>query len=283
MKKEKEGYTKFCYFTYFLNSISQTSMFPNKKEKNEILKEILENKMEYKNMKADMIYIFHKENDNFLHGKIGRKSSIRINIPAERDFVEKIDSDYPNCSILFNLNNNPIDGQRIAFEYNSRIFQSPEAQIKAFSNHLNSLLFGSGYAISINPIVDQRDFWEIVKRYQGKIEKLTFSYAVPNLFEIKDSLSEELKKSAEKYGSTNVNIGLENKAGLVIIPENDKFVKESIEYTGKGGGEYRLKIKNMSTEIRSTRSIKTKTIDGIDLIVDNEVEFKKAIKNIFDI
>lgn len=273
---------KFEYFTYFLNPTGQKPLFPEKQSKKEILKNALKKKMEYKHRGTDMIYIFHKEEGDFLQAKLGRKSFIRRNIPEENDFAVKEDVDYPYCNVLFNLDNSPETGQRIAFEYNQAVFQSPRVQIDELEEQINLLLLGSGFAISINPIFDQKDFWNLVEKYQGDIERLIFSYAVPNLFDLKNSLSDDLKNSGKKYGITNTTIEFENKAGKLTIPKDDIFMQQSAEYTSKGGGFFRLKVKGINSEFKSKKNVKTREIQNIDLATPDQKSFEAALKIIFN-
>ena len=65
------------------------------------------------------------------------------------------------------------------------------------------------------------------------------------------------------------------------IPEDDPFIKQSAEYTGKGGGEYKLKVKGMKSEISSKKNVKTKSIEDIDLITNDKEVFLEAVKIIF--
>ncbi|MBF0231524.1 MAG: hypothetical protein HQK65_00600 [Desulfamplus sp.] len=228
-----------------------------------------------------MIYLFHKETGKFIYGKLGKKSSIKRNVPTDNDFSEEVETHYPYCNIIFNTDDNPETGQQIAFEYNTTVFFKPESQLKLLEDYLNTTLFSLGYAISIHPIVDKKEFWSLVDKYQGKIEKLTFSYSVPNLFNLENELSSDLKQSGEKYGITNATIELENKAGHLNIPKDDSFINESAEYTGRGGGEYRLKVKGYKTEFSSNKNVKTKSFEELDLVTNDENTFIETIKNIF--
>ena len=272
---------KFQYFTYFLNPLSQQSLFPDTRDKNDILKQIVSKKMEFQNGQANLVYICHSQSNNFIHAKLGKKSSIKKTLPSENDFVEEIETNYPNCHLLFNFSSDPNTGQKIAFEYRAEIFKSPEAQLKALEKQINSELFSSGYAMSIHPIVDEKEFWTIVNSYQGKIEKLTFSYAVPNLFNLQNALSDDLKSSGEKYGITNTTIVLENKDGKLQVPSDDPFIAQSAEYTGKGGGEYKLKIKGLKSEISSGKNVKTKNFEELEFNTDNPESMETLINKIF--
>ncbi|MCX6807350.1 MAG: hypothetical protein NTZ80_00880 [Patescibacteria group bacterium] len=272
---------KFQYFTYFLDPLSQQSLFPDTRDKNEIFQKIMSKKMEYQNGTSNLVYVCHNNSEGLLHGKLGKRSSIRRNFPSDNDFIEELETDYPNCNILFNFSNNPETGQKIAFEYNSSVFRFPEKQLKALEKNINTQLFISGYALSIHPVVDQKEFWELIHQHQGRIEKLTFSYAVPNLFNLETALSEDLKSSGKKYGITNASIELENKGGQLLVPSDDPFINQSAEYTGKGGGEYRLKVKGIKTVISSGKNVKTKTFEGIELATNDMESFKEIAKNIF--
>ena len=274
---------KFQYFRYFLNHIHQTSLFhtDNSQDKNEILQKILSTKQEYRNKTSQLVYVCHKTLGNTIFGKLGKKSTIKKNTPSSDDFIEEIETDYPYCNILFDSSTDPKLGQRIAFEYKSSVFQNPESQMKSLESHLNTILFSKGYSLSINPIIDKKEFWDLIQLHQGKIEKLTFSYAVPNLFKLDNSLSQDLKDSEDKYGSTNISIELENKAGNLNISNRDDFIQQSAEYTGNGGGEYKLKIKGTEQTIRSDQNTKTKSFQEIDFSTNDPDVLKDIAKSIF--
>ncbi len=272
---------KIQYFRYFLNAAKQPDMFPSTEDKNDIFIRLIQEKMEYQNGKNELIYVCHNKVDKLLHAKLGKKSSIKKNIPSEDDFVEQEEEDYPNCNIIFYLDKNPNLGQTIAFEYINSIFSKPEKQLKKFEEIVNKKLHPSGYALSISSIDDERNFWKIIEKNDGQIEKLSFSYAVPNLFNLKNTLSEDLKESSERYGITNTTIELENKNGKLNISTDDQLIKESVEYTEKGGGEFKLKIIGSKTEIKSKDAVKTETFD-FEISSDDKSTFKEACSQIIN-
>lgn len=274
---------KFQYYRYFLNSIEQLPGFKDNggMNKNEILRNILKENTEFKNGRSEMVYIQQSEFEGFIIGKIGRKSSIKRSLPKQNDFEEEIETHYPNCNIIFFTGTNPNHGQRIAFEYDTRVFQSPENQIEAFEKAINPKLFSYGYSLSISPIFDIKEFWNIIESHRGRVEKLTFSYAVPNLFGLEDELSDELKGARRKYGATNAEIVFENKNGQLIVPKEDELIKQSAEYTSRGGGEFKIKVKGVQTEIKSGQRVKTKQIENVELSGNNSDDLKEILKTIF--
>lgn len=261
---------KFHCFTYFLNPIKQQILFENKKDKNTIFKELVVNKkFEFKDGNSDLVFICNKSFDNFAFAKLGKKSKIKKNLLSENDFEEIYETDYPNCILFFKFNSDSSEGQKIFFQYDSKVFRTPENKLKIFEQKINEELFSFGYSLSINPIVDEKDFWKLNEKYAGKIEKITFCYAVPNLFNIENELNEDLKSGAKKYNNTNAAITFENKSGGIVLSKDDIFVKQSVEYITKGGGEFRLKARGLKGEINSGKKVKVVSIEEIELETDN--------------
>lgn len=261
--------TTFQYFTYFINPLNQGALFPDGRDKNEIFREILTNeRKEYKGRGVTLAFVPMTQRDGYVVGKLGRKAVIRRNLPPEDKFQETLEENWPHCLVLFNTNPDRGRGQKIAFEYKSYIFTSPHEQLKHLQDELNTHLFAYGYALSINPITHEQEFWNIVDQNQDRIEELTFSFNTPNLFELKNSLSTDLKALQGEYSTTKVSLTLENPNGKLIIPKN-KLTNESVDYIARGGGEYAVKIKGRVRKVlKSKNNIETKTFDDIDITIN---------------
>lgn len=271
---------KFQYFTYFLNSLEQQTLFPDTRDKNELLRNLLErDEIEYETNGAQLAFVSVRNKDNYFVGRLGRKASIKRSSPPDEKFAERREEDWPNCSIVINTNPEEGLGQKIAFELNTKVFRNPLEQLQRFSQELNSHLFTSGYAISINPITEERKFWEIVQNNEDKIEKLIFTFNSPNLFGIDNSLNEDLDKLHEVYLSTKVSLELENPDGKLLVPENE-LTKQAVEYITQGGGQFSMKIKGKHQKISSKDNIKSKVVDDIEIDVENATP--ETLREIFD-
>lgn len=276
---------KFQYFTFFLNPVA--NLFEDKRSKTDILKEILktEKPITYKKGGTQLAYVFKRESDNHIIAKLGRKALIRRNLSPNEQFEETQEENWPYCEILFNLDNDPDKGQKIAFAYKSYIFSSPYEQLKGLADEINSHLMMSGYAIAINPVTKERKFWDLIKENKGKIEKLSLSFNAPNLFNLKNSFNEELKEVQERLNLNKATIEFENTIGQLSVPEDDELIKQGVEYITKGGGEYSVKIKGHGRKIISSKNnIETKTFDFEDLeVISTSPELLKiTIKKIFE-
>ncbi|MBP9715063.1 MAG: hypothetical protein KBD52_01055 [Candidatus Pacebacteria bacterium] len=259
---------KFQYFTYFLNPLEQKALFVDNRDKNEVLRELLGKKIEYEVRGVKLAFVLVSSKNNYFIARLGKKASIKRNSPPDKKFEETHEENWPYCTVVINTNTDNGTGQKIAFEFKSNIFPSTFEQLKHFADEVNTHIFSSGYAIAINPITEEKEFWKIVEENEDKIEKLTFSFNSPNLFGIKNSLNEDLKDLQKEYSSTKVSLELENPDGKLNIPKND-LTKQSIEYVTQGGGQYSLKIKGKYRKVISSKdNIKTKTFDDLDIHIN---------------
>ncbi len=256
---------KFQYYTYFINSLGQKSLFEDKRDKNEILKEILKEKIGYVYQGTEFAFVpvscFEKE--NCILGKIGRKSLLKRNLPPEKEFEKTEEENWPYCFVVFNFNPNNGVGQNVIFQVNSSVFSNPQSLLRKFSEEINTKLFNYDFAVSINPKTKKEDFWNIVKRNKGEIEKVSLRFNAPNLFNLKNSLEDDLKESSNNYAATKMSIDLENPNGGVKISDQDEFIKQSAEYLTRGGGEYEFKLKGKKTKINSKKNIVQKEFEEI--------------------
>lgn len=261
---------KFQYFTYFLNPLEQKPLFTDSRDKNETLRNLLKKgNIEYEvhGVRLAFVLVFHK--DNYFIGRLGKRATIKRNSPPDQKFEEMHEENWPNCVVIINTNTDNGIGQKIAFEFKTNVFPSPFEQLKRFADELNAHFFSSGYAIAINPITEEKEFWKLVGDNHDKIEKLTFTFNSPNLFGIQNSLNDDLKELQKEYSSTKVSLELENPDGKLVIPQNE-LTKQSIEYITKGGGQYSLKIKGRYKKVvRSKDNIKTKTFDDMDIDINS--------------
>ena len=136
--------------------------------------------------------------------------------------------------------------------------------------------------MAVNPVTEEKDFWEIVNENEDKIEKLTLTYNVPNLFKLNNSLENYLKELQKEYSSTEVTIDIKNPDGKLKIPHND-LTEQSAEYISRGGGQYKMKVKGRKSYISSKKNTKTRTFTDFDVELegDNQEVLFNTIDTIF--
>lgn len=270
-------YMKFIFFWFSLNKNRQLLLpdFSNL-PKNEILGNVLGSKIEFK-YHSEILFVPWERKNNFLLWKIWRKSSKILSSFEDDDFKDKKSDHYPHSNIIFNLSEdyNNERGHIIALEDKSEVFQNAISTINRFELELNKRLGEFWYAISIYPRTDERNFWNFVVKHENSIQKVTFTYSVPNFLNIKNSLTEDLKDASEETQMTNTSVTLENKNGPLKISRDNKFMKESAEYTTNWAWEFKIKVKWIKAEYSSKKNIKTFTIDELDIEWGNIEQLKK--------
>lgn len=258
---------KLLFFWFSLNKNSQLQLPIHwEKTKNEILSDILQESLEYQYY-SKIVYKFNKKIENFIIWEIWRKSSKTISIPSEEWFKDIKNDHYPHAKIIFNVSENYEEEQwhRVGFEYKSDLFKNPESQMKHLEDELNIKLKNYWYAISFYPLSDENTFWTFVNQNKWNIEKLTFTYSVPNFLWLKNSLTDDLKTAWENYWITNTTIVLENKNGALNINENDPLIKQSVEYSSLWAWEFKVKAKWVKVEFTSKQNIKSISMDELEI------------------
>ncbi len=274
---------KFQYFTFLLNPTEQGSIFPEKRDKIEILRSILTSEtIVFDSRKVRHAFVVEKAEDDFIIAKFGRRSSIKRHLSPQDQFAEKKEEDWPYSWVIINLSTDPKTGQRIAFEHKTNVFDSPFEQLKNFADAVNSTLFSSGYAVSINPITIDQEFWKLVETNSDRIERLSFTFNAPNLFQLGSTLENDLRASQKDYGLTKATIEFENPTGKLRVPHTE-LMEQAVDYIARGGGEYSLKIKGAKhyEKIKSSKKILTKSFDDIEVITSDQKSFMGIIKEIF--
>lgn len=275
---------KLQYFTYFLNKLQQPPLFKDKRDKNDIFQSILinENKpIYYESYGTEHAFVALYKSEQYLQARLGRKALFKRHLPPDKQFRESTEEDWPHCNIFINFDNNPNNGQRVAFEYNSKIFPNPSSQLKGLEDKLNQTLLTYGYVMAISPITEDHNFWDVVKKNEKNIQKVTLTFNAPNLFNLNNELEDDLKVARDRYGMTQARIELENPYGELKIPDDDGLMTQGAEYIAKGGGDYRIKMKKGSKIVRSKDSVKTVEIKDLEIEVKRESDGQKTIMSIF--
>lgn len=251
---------KFLFFRYFINTAKQGVLFNENKTKRSLLLTALKDVKlnSFNKGKSDLGFVHEFEKGDYIYCKFGKRSSITHTLPPKDKFKEVKTENWPNCHMFINVSEDPKNGQQIAIEQKKWIFVNPLVQLRALADKINESLTNNGLVLSINPITQEARFWETIKEFGGQIEELKFVYNAPNLFNLENSLNEDLKKVRDTHNATEATMIMKNKEGNLIVPENNPLIKQSVEYVVKGGGEYRIKAKKKI--ITSKDNVKSKTV-----------------------
>lgn len=225
-------------------------------KKNHILQSILTNleNIEWKNHYYK-VKIEFQENDLLLLRLAPRKA---IKIEKETLEEETIDH-WPSITIM--IWNDP-DKQIILIQDRKQSFSSTKTVVNLLQYVINNILFQHNLVIFIEPIFKKEYFWKIINKHAGKIKMIKFYLITPNMSNISETLSEELKNLAKTTNTSKTLLQFDSdKHTTLHIDKSNKTINNLVDYTSKGGGDIMIKVKGLKNSIHTSRSIKKIEID----------------------
>lgn len=284
---------KFEYFRFLLTPLKQQDLPFNgtPPSREELIKEMFSKDQEYlfTSGRAKYGLVINYSDHDMVRARMGKKVARKIaKSPAEKFKTEQVD-DWPNCPVFVNISDEKATGktrdagQLIAFGVNQQIISSPRNCLRAFADKVNETLVYKGYFLSINPIPsEKKKFWTVAKQYEGQIKKVVLTYTPPNLFNLENSLEDDLRETNEQFNTTSAQIVLENEAGSVKLPEDNQLLQQTAEYIDLGNGTYSFHLTKGKKTIKSEGGIKHETFDGVELQLDstNPEDIETAIRTV---
>lgn len=180
-----------------------------------------------------------------------------------KEFKEEYIDNWP--SVLVAIWNHP-EVQMVAVQRRTTAFSSTESVVKLILETLRLSLAHSHLRAIHEPIVERRVFWDIIEKYEGKIQKLEFEFITPNMANISGNLPENLKDFAKATNSVKNKLDIESdsESSLHIDRENNT-VNALSDYTSDGGGNVAIKVNGLSKKINTSKTVKHVEISEIEL------------------
>lgn len=180
-----------------------------------------------------------------------------------KEFKEEYIDNWP--SVLVAIWNNP-EVQMVAVQRRTTAFSSTESVVKLVLETLRLSLAHSHLRAIHEPIVERRVFWDIIEKYEGKVQKLEFEFITPNMANISGNLPENLKDFAKATNSVKNKLDIESdsESSLHIDRENST-VSALSDYTSDGGGNVAIKVNGLSKKINTSKTVKHIEISEIEL------------------
>lgn len=172
--------------------LRQTDLFLNPEEewkrKNEILEGILTDTTANFYYRNKLLNHKHTRIKKYMHHfQIANKKIARL----EQDF-KRAEFDNEPSSNVFILNEK--NEQKFFIESDRTSFGDSKILARIIENYINLNLRQNGLAVTINPEIEESEFWNLVEKYDGQIKSIEFHLAYPNLPKAHTTISDELKK-----------------------------------------------------------------------------------------
>lgn len=252
------------------------------KRKNEFFIEAFENlcsKTNYSHYNKDIIFgkIAPKvkpisENDNVYVFVMAKQKHMTR---ETNHFTSQDIENWPKIYLI--VMNNDYE-QIIAVERRTSAFSSTKNAVDKLSKKLNAVLECKNLAVHISPIYEKRSFWEYIEG--EKVKKVEFNLITPNMANISQTISDDLKALAKNSNTARTELALNaaDNSNLHITPDNEQIM-DLVEYASQGGGEIKVQIRGFKKAININKGIKTVSIDNIG-IMGNAKNIQDIINNV---
>jgi hypothetical protein len=124
------------------------------------------------------------------------------------------------------------DGQKLAFEIDATIGRT-EAVLASLAAHINETR-DAAYDIEPKAIWTEREFWAWAVAHSNLVKKITFDFAVPNMWNSASNLEEELRELGAETGAIKAKVGLESPDG---VKTDSQQVTDAVQYSAQGAGD----------------------------------------------
>ncbi|WP_148289324.1 hypothetical protein [Fibrella aestuarina] len=232
--------------------------------KNRIFAEIIATKQYFASLTRKQLYhkFIYLDGKDVFAFQLGTRKTVVL---QNEEFNIKYEQNHPNVLII--IDNRP-HVQKIAISVNEEAFSSPQVVANILQLNFNVSLDKYSLQISVNPILDRRDFWQLIKSYEDRITSLRFEIIKPNMTNISNSLSEGLKElvTATNSFKTRLDLNAPERATLENLNEKNIALAGIADYSIEGGStEISLKVKGLRSYIKTDGTVRKVSIDEAEI------------------
>lgn len=211
----------------------------------------------FKYTRGPMVHRKLWEADDILILQIGVERDLKR---TTREFEEETVENWPD--ILVAMNNHP--AVQMCLIQQGGGFQKTATVAKILEDNFNALLLHYQLAAAFEPVYEKKVFWDLVRRYEGKITQIEFELVSPNMSNISGALTVDLGALNRKTNTQRTNLKLScDKSSSLTPTEDDPLVSGLVDYASKGGGDIAVRAKGVNKKIHTARGVNETHIDEI--------------------
>ncbi len=276
---------KYDIFTYQISPItnSQLQLFGENysyedliKNKNIFFADIFSELVFY-NSRHKLKYKIEYKDKDFILIRIANKKTVKL----EKDFHQTFIESEPSCLVGFY--NDP-EIQLIAIESDRTSFGNSFLVLKILEKAIDRKLNTFNLRFYPQPKYEERILWDMLHKYDGRIEKLQFEFVKPNLARVNESLSEELKEAGKSLNSarTKIEFDAPNDQVLENLNENNTPLADLVKNSSEGAGPAKLKLSGLRRWETTENSVKSIELENLEIEADENTihKFVEELKDI---
>lgn len=275
---------RFNIYRYQLLPIeqgAQLSLFDNqtlttaqlRQRKNEFFAKAVTEVDSFESPRAELVHRLELYSDELIVIRIAVNRRQRI---ETKDFETRQVDDWP--SLLVVINNDP-NIQLMAIEVESRGFRKTQTVAGILQSGFNASLQKYSLHMSIMPIFDKADFWEVVDEYRNQITQVKFEMVSPNMSSIAESLKLDLHALHDLTNTQETTLELtSDKNASLTLPKDNEFLNSLVDYSANGGGNISVKARGVKKTIRTSDSVKEFEIGDLEISANDTEQLAAAVK-----
>ena len=264
---------KYDLFSYQISPVTnaQTSLFGHNlsveeliKKKNELFAGLFD-KLVFYNSRNKLNYKIEFQDKEFILLRLANKRTVKF----EKNFQKEYFESEPSC--LIGIYNNP-QVQLIAIESDRTSFGNSFTVLKILEKAIDREITEYHLEFYPQPKYEEKMLWEMLRKYNGRVEKLQFEFSKPNLARVNESISEELKEASKLFNSARTKVEFDAPKDQVLenLNENNKPLADLVKASSEGAGPAKLKLSGFRSWETTENSVKTFEFDNLEIEADTE-------------
>lgn len=221
--------------------------------------------------------VYKTEDTDIAMLRIGKRKTVRI----ETKSFESEDKEHWPSSLVF-VWNDP-EQQLIAVQMRTSAFRKCSTVADKIVAKLNATLKPQGLVVIVHPILEKRKVWDMIREYKGRINKVRVQLVTPNMANISQALTDDLKRLGKETNATTSELTMSADEGANLhLEENDETMFANVaNYAMEGGGKVDISINGLKKWVSTADSVKSVEVDSVAISGDAEAAieaFKTMMK-----
>lgn len=244
-------------------------------QKNQIFFQALLKVREFETRKTPIRHkVLYQDQDQILYRFASNRSLTR----ETEEFTEEEVENWP--SFLVYIWNDPSE-QFMAIQERWSAFQKTDIVAKSITQAVDEVLGENNLRAHPESLFLESEFWDLIDHNTGKIRDIHFELITPNMSNISETLSDELKDFAKSTNTaqTKLNIQADPDSSILLDPD-DKNLKGLVSYSSEGGGNISIKVRGLSKRINTKKSKKHIDLTELEIEGKDPSEIADIIKEL---
>lgn len=264
--------------------LTQLSLFDKQLTKDELMgkknllfNEVFNSELAFYHRRFKLNYKFEYRSDDFILLRLANKKIVHIEKQFHR---ESFDSE-PSCLVA--IYNDP-KLQLLAIESDKTSFGTSFTVVRVIEKTFERELHKLNLRINIHPKYEEKEFWDLMRKYEYQVEGLRFEFDYPNLPRVNKTLIDELKDASKSMSSEKTKIEFVAGDNQVLdnLAENNDELSGLVKTSAEGGGPVKIKIKGLRRWESTDNKVKSFEFDELEVDATEVTvgEYVREIKNL---